>query len=358
MSGTLIYKRGRTYYHRVQNDLKTLMWDTDAVLKQPTNYFYFREFVHEVWSYGSLYKATIINSQGEPAYYERHGIKVKEFEVCGSSIKHTLVVKYELPDGPYTHAYYNNMRFGLGTYNLSPLEYDKEWLYPAKTIVETIDEISELGLEAFKEITALRRRLCLARNTWTYEQEKDKEVLDHALFFETSLDEPVFDEEKMNLLEIGDDDYTEPCHSVLEAAQSIVEEINKLESKTDDLKRNKAIKQKVVKYYKEHLVSAKIKETVDYIPFEQFESSSKLELLVIPSSVKSIGNDAFNYSSLKEIVFLSPNPPELKWGFPNPGKPSFKAVIRIPKGSRENYRLDSFSMWGELQDQIQESNDS
>lgn len=357
MSDTLLYQKGGTYYHRVQDDLKTQMWNTNAALKQPTNYFYYREFVYEVWSYGSLYKATIVNAQGEPAYYERHGIKVREFEVCGSSIKHTLVVKYELPDETYTHSFYNNMRFGLGAYNIPPLEYDKEWLEPARTIVETIDEISELGLDAFKELTALRRRLCLARNTWTYEQERDKELLDHALFFETCLDEPIFDEENMNLSEVDDDEHTEPCHSDIETAQPIVEEINKLESKIDDLKRNKAIKQKVVQYYKWHLVSAKIKDDVDFIPFEQFKCASKLERLVIPSSVIRIGNDAFNYSSLKEIVFLSQEPPKLEWGFPNPGKPSFKAVIRIPKGSRENYKLNSFSMWGDLQDQIQESND-
>ena len=333
------------------------MWDTDVVLKQPTNYFYFREYVNEIWSYGSLYKATIINAQGEPTYYERNGIKVRAFEVCGTSIKYTLVVTYELPEGTYTHSYYNNMRFGLEAYNISPLEYESEWEEPARTIVETIDEISELGLDGFKELTALRRRLSLAHNTKNHELEKYKELLDRVQFFETCLDEPVFDEEIMNMSEIDDIEHTEPCQSRIEKAQPIVEEINKLESEINKLKTNMTIKQKVFRYYKEHLVSARIKNNVEYIPFEQFEFASKLERLTIPETVKRIGNDAFNFSSLKEIVFLSPNPPKLEWGFPNPGRPSFKAAIRIPKGSRENYRLNSFSMWEDLQDQIQESDD-
>jgi hypothetical protein len=355
MSGTLLYQKGRTYYHSVQNNLKSAMWDTPAILKSPTQYFYFKEHVLEVWSYGSLYSAVIINANGEPTPYERHGIKVRGFEVCGSSIDHQLVVEYEMQQGTYVHRYHNNRRFGMGSYDIRPLDYNVEWEEPAKAIIETIDEINQYGLDGFKELTSLRRRLCLARNEWKYEQEKDKEILDHALFFETCLTDTVFDEEKMTL---SIEDVSEPSplsDSVIDESQKLIQEIRLLERRIHDLRQNKATKTAVVRYYKKHLVSAAVKDTVDFIPFEQFECASGLESLIIPKSVNSIGNDAFNYSSLEKIIFLSPTPPKLEWGFPRPGKPTFKAKIIIPKGSRENYRLDSFSMWGDLQNQIQES---
>lgn len=358
----MVYKEGHTYYGFINDNYTKVYSETKNALSHPTRFFHFIERPFKIWSYGVLYEAIIVNSEGDPSPFVIGNVQAVSFKATGTSQDYALVVDYIVSGQPYTHTYHNNARFGPGVIN-HPLSYDKEWEGPAaKTIIHTMHEINEIGLDSFKAKTTLRRRICLLRNIVKFESGLLQQETERASFFTNCLENRVFDVPLVGsrLLDCNFDDYNLvplDADNNDRSLSPLLDTITQAENEIEMIRKERQQAKGTIQYYKDHLVSACITEGTTSIPFAQFEFCRTLQELTIAGSVKSIGSDAFNDSSLVTLTFLSPIAPTLVFGFPSSPGPNFKANILIPKGSRQNYQGGTGSFWNCLQDQIQETRD-
>lgn len=298
-----------------------------------------KESVHS-YRYGEHANYTFCDKDGNDAPLKVGDVTIFSFKTSGT--QRNFILSWEIEHSG-TKEEYGLCRDDILYYTPS---VDYEWSDPITDTRRLIQDILRFGLDARKELDALKREIysCDSRIEWRFDRYYRLRDID---FEKSGLNLSTYDVELPHIekqyKEIAD---FKSKIDIQDALDFLRDEAAKRECTISLLEEGNEIIEK----YASSLETVYIKEGVTTIEDGQFADCKSATTVVLPSSVTSIIQTAFNYTPIKTVCITSPTIVHLAPSFPAPGVMRTDAKFYVPQNLVESYKADMF--WKTYADRI------
>ena len=324
-----------TNYIIVYKDGEKADWCTTLTLKntQPSLILFIcrKETVHP-YSYGEHANYAFCNRDGNDAPLKVGDVTIYSFKTHGT--KRNFILSWELEHSGIKEEY-ALCRDNIWYYTPS---VDYEWSDPIKDTIRLIRDILRFGLDSRRKMDALKREI--------YSFDYEIELRMNRYFHLRDID---FEKSGLNLSTYAvelprlEKQYKEIAD--IKSKIDIQDALNFLRDEAD--KRERTINlleegNEVIGKYASSLATVYIKEGVTTIEDGHFDDCKCASIVVLPSSVTSIVQTAFNFTHVKTVYITSPTLVLLTASHPAPGIMLTNTKFYVPQDMVKSYRTNMF----------------